>query len=150
MHLRKINIGTADRETSIKKNIKPKYWKEKISKERFPKSLPSFGSIAPTVSGFKSTGASYTWLLKEWIKGEGNDLLGSSIDIQTDNEWTRADFEFESSSAWPNILATKLQENKGFNFQLNMPCDIVAYKSCSNYIETQWKRQSYCTIRTSS
>lgn len=69
--------------------------------------LPSFGSIAPTVSGFTCIGDSYIcWFRIEYIKGEGIDLLGSNNDIQTDNEWTRADFECESSSAWLKILAT--------------------------------------------
>lgn len=142
------------------KSLTHKILESKKSRDRFPKSLPSFGSIAPTVSGFKSTGSSYTWLLKEWIKGEGNDRLGSSNDIQTDNEWTRPDFESESSSAWPNIRATKLQEYKGFKLEYSMswwhckPTNLIAntlkhngknkaialYKPWAREFSSQWWR----------
>lgn len=47
------------------------------------------------------------------MKGEEiADLFGSNKEIHTESEWTRADFECESSKAWPNILATKLQKGK--------------------------------------
>ena len=62
---------------------------------------PSLGNIALIVSGFTGIGDSYIcWLRKECIKGEAiADLFGSSIEIQTESELTRPDFECESSNA---------------------------------------------------
>lgn len=61
---------------------------------------PSLGSIAPIVSESTCIGASYMcWLRKAYIMDDGIDLFGSNNEIQTDNEWTRADFECASSSA---------------------------------------------------
>lgn len=72
--------------------------------------LPSLGSIAATVSGLTGIGESYIcWLRKEWNKGEeAADLLGSNKEMPTESEFTRPDFECESSNAWANILETKL------------------------------------------
>lgn len=61
----------------------------------------SLGSIAPIVSGFTGFGDSYIcWLRKEYIKGEAMaDLFGSNKEIHTESEWTRLDFNRESSNA---------------------------------------------------
>lgn len=81
---------------------------------------PSFGSIAPRVSGLTGIEESYIcWLRKEWNKGEAAmDLFGSNKDIQTESECTRPDFECESSNAWAKILATKLQRKSFIRIQI--------------------------------
>lgn len=84
-------------------------WWDKSMRTYIP-FLPSLGSIAPTVSGLTGTCDSYMcWLRMDWMKGEETVLFGSNKEIHTDKEWTRPDFECESSNAWSNILPTKLQ-----------------------------------------
>jgi len=72
--------------------------------------LLNLGSIAPIVSGFTGMGGSYMcWLRNEWKRGDDiADLLGSNKETHTESEFTRLDFDCESSSAWSKILATKL------------------------------------------
>lgn len=83
--------------------------KEDKTLRSYVQNSPSLGSIAPTVSWLICTFDSYKfWPRKAWNRSEDGDLLGSNKDIHTVNEWTSPDFECESSSAWPNILATKL------------------------------------------
>lgn len=63
--------------------------------------LLSLGSIAPIVSGFTGMGGSYMcWLRNEWKRGDDiADLLGSNKETHTEIEFTRLDFDCESSSA---------------------------------------------------